>query len=176
MNIYVKTSNHPTAHTICIRDDDFLQLQDEFWPMTGNKIDPDAFWKFKLKLRETGDSISVKTPTEYTFIVSTNRDVNEDAIKEINQTADDEEFFEDVGVRCLNSDVVSYHYFIRKPNDDVFHTMRIQMHVHDMDNQDFVNELEQLIRKYKTEQAPATISDDVVDAALSAATVNNSGE
>jgi hypothetical protein len=45
-----------------------------------------------------------------------------------------------------------------------------------MDNQDFVNELEQLIRKYKTEQTPATISDDVVDAALSAATVNNSGE
>lgn len=167
MRIYVKTSNHPSAHTLAIDHSTFLDIQDQYWPIDADDIAGDPYWQFKLSLRDAceEDLGPHQTPRAYTFTVTRSRDNNCALIEKIKEHEDDEMFYADHEIEQIPDNLA--RHTMRRVGDRVNHTIRIATQLDGEQSSSFLLELEELLKKYssQTVNTPA-VSEEVLEAAV----------
>ena len=149
MLVYVRTSNHPSAHTIAVESSVFLDLQDKYWPLTEDEVDGDAYWNFKLELREIGkDMKSTEGAPSSKFTLTRSRVRNEILIERIKAVDDEDRFFADHDIENISRSDRSIIHSLRSRGADVEHNIRLQTFVSAEHSAEFLGKLEQLLTDY----------------------------
>jgi hypothetical protein len=151
MLIYVRTSNHPAAHTIAVESSVFLDLQDKYWPLTTDEVDGDAYWNFKLELREIGkDMKSTDGAPSAKFTLTRSRIRNEILIERIKAVDDEDRFFAEHDIENISRPDRSIVHTLRTRGVDIEHNIRLQTFVAAENSSEFLFKLEQLLTEYST--------------------------
>jgi hypothetical protein len=151
MLVYVRTSNHPAAHTIAVESSVFLDLQDKYWPLTTDEVDGDAYWNFKLELREIGkDMKSTDGAPSSKFTLTRSRIRNEILIERIKAVDDEDRFFADHDIENITRPDRSIIHTLRSQGNNVEHNLRLQAFVAAENSSEFLFKLEQLLAEYGT--------------------------
>jgi hypothetical protein len=168
MRIYIRTSTHPSASTLAFDHEDFLNLQDEHWPIDGNIIAGDPYWAFKAVLRKQAYAklAADEGPRATTFTLTRSRDTNCYLIEEIIKADADNTFFDDNDVEEISTtDNSIMHSFRRTADDNVSHTIRLKVTTEACQTANFLGELEALVNKYNIDRVNSVsvvVNDEVI--------------
>ena len=165
MRIYIRTSTHPSASTLAFDHEDFLNLQDEHWPIDGNIIAGDPYWAFKAVLRREAVAKlgANEGPSATTFILTRNRDRNVQLIDAIIKADEDDTFFIDHNIEDITtSDNSVLHSFKRTTDNNINHIFRLKLETEVEQTAEFLQKLEALIKDYNIDRVNNVIVNDEV--------------
>ena len=176
MRIYIRTSTHPSASTLAFDHEDFLNLQDEYWPIDGNIIAGDPYWVFKAVLRkQTYAKLGAdEGPRASTFTLTRSRDSNNHRIDDIIKADEDDTFFNDHDIEEISTvDNSIMHSFKRIADDNVNHIIRLKVSTAAEHTAEFLQKLEALITEYNAayvNSVSVVVNDEVIFDAIEQAT------
>jgi hypothetical protein len=176
MRIYIRTSTHPSASTLAFEHEDFLNLQDEHWPIDGNIIAGDPYWAFKAILRKEAIAKlgANEGPRATTFTLTRNRDTNCYLIEEIIKADADNTFFDDNDIEEISTvDNSIMHSFRRTADDNVSHTIRLKVTTEAEQTAEFLQKLDALMEEYNIDRVNSlsvVVNDEVIFDAIEEAT------
>jgi len=151
MLVYVRTSNHPSAHTIAVESQTFLDLQDEYWPLIEDEAEVQAFWDFKIKLRSVGKDMKASDGLPSAkFTVTKSRVRNQILVERIKAVDDEDRFFAEHDIENITRPDRSIIHTLRSRGTDVEHNIRLQAFVSAEHSAEFLFKLEQLLAEYGT--------------------------
>lgn len=151
MLVYVRTSNHPSAHTIAVDSQIFLDLQDKYWPLTTDEVDGDAYWNFKLELREVGEDMKADAGAPASkFTLTRSRVRNEILIARIRDVDDEDRFFADHDIENISTSDRGVVHSLRRRNDEVEHNIRLHTTISAERSAEFLTKLEELYNEYSS--------------------------
>jgi hypothetical protein len=168
MRIYIRTSTHPSASTLAFDHEDFLNLQDEHWPIDGNIIAGDPYWAFKAILRKQSYAklAADEGPTLTTFTLTRSRDTNCYLIDEIIKADADNTFFDDNDIEEISTvDNSVMHSFKRTTDDDISHIIRLKVTTEAAQTTEFLQKLEALLTEYNianVNNVSVVVNDEVI--------------
>lgn len=168
MRIYIRTSTHPSASTLAFDHEDFLNLQDEHWPIDGNIIAGDPYWAFKAVLRKEAIAklAADEGPTATTFTLTRSRDTNCYLIDEIIKADADNTFFDDNDIEEISTvDSSVMHSFKRTADDDISHIIRLKVTTEAAQTTEFLQKFEALLAEYNianVNNVSVVVNDEVI--------------
>ena len=168
MRIYIRTSTHPSASTLAFEHEDFLNLQDEHWPIDGNIIAGDPYWAFKAVLRKEAIEIYAAHagPSLTKFTLTRSRDSNITRIDDIIKADEDNTFFDDNDIEEISTvDSSVMHSFKRTADDDISHIIRLKVTTEAAQTTEFLQKLEALLTEYNianVNNVSVVVNDEVI--------------